>query len=248
MKLLFAFTFKILLITCCFTRTNGQEINGEISPTDSLEEISTVESASAIQQADTAANLSDDVSLIRRFEISLDYLKLVSLALPAETKLEGGIAIITKLNLAINIEIGYGAKMPENHFKNAEYRVEGMYGRAGLSYIFPFNPSVNFYLGARYGMSRYEDEATYTIESSLWDPYQARLTRTGLSARWAELIVGSESQYKGNFYLGFIFRLRAMISQDNFSPLEVYAVPGYGRTMDKTIPALNLYIKYMIGF
>jgi hypothetical protein len=246
MKLLSGFIFRIILISYCFTQTYGQEINGELSPVDSLAEIEDSASASQVQQIDTVDN--GKVPVIRRLELSLDYLKLISLALPAETKMEGGLAIITKPNVGISIEVGYGAKMPEDHFKNAEYRVEGIYGRAGLRYVIPFNPTANFYIGAKYGMSRYEDEATYTIESSLWDPYQDSFTRTGLSAQWAEFIAGSESQFRGNFYLGFIFRFRAMISHDNFSPLEVFAVPGYGRTMDKTIPALNLYIKYMIGF
>jgi hypothetical protein len=117
-----------------------------------------------------------------------------------------------------------------------------------MNYVFPFNPGTNFFIGARYGMSNYQDEATYTIESSLWDPYEDSFSRTGLSAQWVEVVAGTEEQFKGNLYFGFIFRFRAMISLDNFSPFEVYAVPGYGRTMDKTIPALNLYIKYMIRF
>lgn len=188
------------------------------------------------------------VPVIRRLEISLDYLKLVSFALPSETKMEGGLAIITKPNIGISFEFGYAAKMPEEHFKNAEYRVEGFYGRAGLSYHYPFDPNTNFFLGAKYGMSNYQDEATYTIESSLWTPYEDSFERTGLSGQWVEFIAGSESRFKGNFFFGFIFRFRALISHDNFTPLEVFSVPGYGRTMDKTIPAVNLYIKYMINF
>ena len=152
MKLLSGFIFRIILISCCLTQTYGQEISGELSPADSLTEIQNTTSSATVQQTDTVD--AGKVPVIRRIELSLDYLKLISLALPAETKVEGGLAIITKPNVAISIEVGYGAKMPEDHFKNAEYRVEGIYGRAGLSYILPFNPTANFYIGAKYGMSR----------------------------------------------------------------------------------------------
>jgi len=188
------------------------------------------------------------IPFIRRIELSFDYSKLVSFALPNENKIEGGLAIVTKPNIGISLEFGYGEKMPEEHFKNADYKVTGLYGRAGISYHAPFNPGTNFIIGAKYGMSNYQDEATYTIESSLWDPFVDSFKRTDLSARWVEFILGSESKFKGNFYFGFIFRFRALISHDNFSPFEVFSIPGYGRTLDKTIPALNLYIKYMINF
>ncbi len=188
------------------------------------------------------------IPIIHRIELSFDYSKLVSFALPNEVKAEGGVSIITKPNIGINLEFGYGEKMPEEHYRNADYKVSGLYGRAGLSYHHPFNPGTNFIIGARYGLSNYQDEATFSIESSLWNPYVDSFKRTDLSARWVEFILGSESKFKGNFYFGFIFRFRALISHDNFSPLEVFSIPGYGRTIDKTIPALNLYIKYMINF
>lgn len=248
MRLLFAFISKILLVVCFFiSSAHGQDL--PINDSDSTLEDSPGETSPVIQEDDTAGILNTgNAPLIRRLEISLDYLKLVSFVMPSETKMEGGFAIITKPNVGISIEIGYGARMPEDHFKNAEYKVDGMYGRAGLSYHIPFNPTTNLFIGAKYGMSSYQDEATYTIESGLWDPYQDSFQRTGLSARWAEMIAGSESRFKGNFYFGFMIRFRVMISQDNFEPLEVFSVPGYGRALDKTIPALNLYIKYMINF
>jgi hypothetical protein len=230
-----------MAITCANAQVEPDSLSGS-SP-----DVTGQRKQNGVEEAMTdSVTLPIKIPVIRRLEISLDYLKLVSLVLPTETKMEGGMAIITKPNIGVSFEIGYTAKMPEEHFKNADYKVDGFYGRAGLSYHFPFNPNTNFFLGAKYGMSQYQDEATYRIESSLWTTYEDSFKRTGLSGRWVEFIAGSESRYKGNFYFGFIFRFRALISHDDFTPLEVYAVPGYGRTMDKTLPAVNLYIKYMI--
>jgi hypothetical protein len=103
-------------------------------------------------------------------------------------------------------------------------------------------------IGAMYGYSMYQDKATYHIESALWDDYQDGFTRQNLTGEWVELVAGSESSFRGSFYFGFLVRFRVLIRHDNFSPFEVFAIPGYGRTMDKTLPALNLYIKYMIDF
>jgi hypothetical protein len=248
MKLLSVSIFSFIL----WNYFGASPATGQIeSVSDSISmKVNPAESAQSLSPGKDTVAVKDSlrIPVIRRIEISLDYLKLVSFALPTETKMEGGLAIITKPNIGFSFEFGYGAKMPEDHFKNADYTVEGTYGRVGISYHYPFDPGTNLFIGAKYGMSNYQDEATYVIESSLWNPFEDTFTRTDLSARWAELIAGSESRFKGNFYFGFIFRFRALISYDNFSPLEVFSIPGYGRTMDKTIPAINLYIKFMINF
>ena len=183
-----------------------------------------------------------------RFEISFDYLKLVSLVSEEEFKLEGGLGYISKLNIGINVEVGYGEKTPDDFYKNAEYKVYGYYGRAGLSYYYPYNPGVNFIIGARYAMSLFQDEATFSILSSLWDDYNGAFQRENLEASWAELILGTESSVKGILYFGFTFRIRFLIQTDNFPTFEVYSIPGYGRTFDTIVPALNLYVKLQIPF
>jgi hypothetical protein len=250
MKLLSDFIFSILLLILPWISEASAQV---VNPSDSVSlEVSPADtdtvSSSSLSNDSTLVMDSLKIPLIRRIELSLDYLKLVSFALPNETKMEGGMAIITKPGIGLSFEAGYGAKMPEDHFKNADYKVEGFYGRVGFSYHYTFNPGSNLFIGAKYGISNYQDEATYIIESSLWEPYEDSFNRTGLSARWAEFIAGSESRINGFFYMGFIFRFRALIQHDNFAPLEVFSIPGYGRTMDKTIPALNLYMKFVISF
>jgi hypothetical protein len=193
-------------------------------------------------------DIDDSDKSFNRFEISLDYLKLLTFAFPEETKLEAGIGFISKVNIGVNVEVGYGEKTPEDFYKNADYKVYGYYGRAGLSYYYPFNPDVNFIIGVKYAMSQYQDEAVFSILSSMWDDFNGEFQRTDLEASWVEFILGSESSWKGNLYFGFTFRLRFLIQADNFTTFEVYSVPGYGRTFDNFVPALNLYVKYYIPF
>jgi hypothetical protein len=183
-----------------------------------------------------------------RLEIVFDYLKLVSFASKTETKMEGGLGYISKINVGFNVEVGYGEKTPEDFYKNAEYKVYGYYGRAGISYYYPYNPDVNFIVGVKYAMAQYQDEATYSVLSTLWDDLDGDFQREALEASWVEFILGTESSVKGILYFGFVFRMRFLIQADNFTPFEVYSIPGYGRTFDTIVPALNLYIKLHIPF
>ena len=97
-------------------------------------------------------------------------------------------------------------------------------------------------------MAQYQDEAFFSITSSFWDDFDGEFQRTGLEASWAEFYLGSESSVKGHLYFGFSFRMRFMIQADNFDPFQVYSIPGFGRSSDTIVPALNLYIKYLIPF
>jgi len=236
-----------------FFQAAGQE---EVpAPVDSNESDSVIDDvadsvAFKVEGAASDAVAVDDgvVRSYNRFEIGFDYLKLLTFLFPEETKMEGGLGFISKFNLGINIEVGYGEKTPDDFYKNAEYKAYGYYARAGLSYYYPFNPTTNFIIGVKYAMSQYQDEATFSILSSLWDDYEDGFQRGDLEASWVELILGSEAAKWGNLYFGFTFRLRFLIQADNFDPFEVYFIPGYGRTFDNFVPALNLYVKYLIPF
>lgn len=216
-----------------------------------VEQPADVQGMSEVAEPDAGREVEDTIHVAgsrNRFEISFDYLKLVSLVSKEEFKMEGGLGYISKLNIGINLEIGYGEKTPDDYYKNAEYKVYGYYGRAGLSYYYPYNPGVNFIIGARYAMSRYQDEAYFSVLSSLWDDYNGAFQRDDLEASWAEFILGTESSVRGILYFGFIFRMRFLIQADNFPTFEVYSIPGYGRTFDTIVPALNLYVKLQIPF
>jgi hypothetical protein len=214
--------------------------------TSQSQEISARDTSAIVEAPAAELETTDPGKSFNRFEITLDYLKLLTFAFSEETKLEAGIGFISKFNIGVNVEVGYGEKTPEDFYKNAEYKVFGYYGRAGLSYYFPFKPGANLIIGAKYAMSQYQDEATFSILSSLWDDFEDGFERTDLEASWVELILGSESSIKGNLFFGFTFRMRILIEADNFSTFEVYSVPGYGRTFDNFVPALNLYVKYYI--
>jgi hypothetical protein len=175
-------------------------------------------------------------------------MKLLSLPSELEKKAELGTGFYMGNNFGLSVEAGYGKLTPSSAYKNTDYRSEGYYGRIGLNYLYEYQPGVRLYLGIKYSECRFSDHGVFTIQSPLWNDYQGSFDRPGLKANWSEIIFGSESQWKHKFLLGFIVRMRIMIHYPKFEDIPMYSIPGYGKTMDKTTPAINLYIKYLLDF
>jgi hypothetical protein len=137
------------------------------------------------------------------------------------------------------------------------YTIEGSYFRAGLDYYLSVDLRNFLYFGFRYGLSQFEDRGKFLIESEFWPDYEEEFGDAGLTASWYELILGSETRlqigqpeskiYIRNLFLGWKFRFRILGQFENREEPLIYAIPGYGRTFDKTIPAVNFYIKYRLG-
>ncbi len=169
-------------------------------------------------------------------------------------------------HLQLSTEIGSGTINPENAFENVFYTVSGNFSRFGVDYVTEIKGNSNISFGLRRGSAKYEDSGTITIpsESSLSNDFRRSFDRPELEANWWELVLISETKFskkikKGNrnplylfaknIYYGLNFRLKFNLDypvQDDV--IDTYTIPGYGRTFDKTSPAINLFIKYKLGF
>jgi hypothetical protein len=175
-----------------------------------------------------------------------DYGKLIGLALDTESKYELGVQFEFKNRLIFIGEFGMATLEPNGAYQNGSYISKGNYFRVGLGWKIDMNPKNNFYFSLRYASASFEDsgEINITSTSGLYDRYVEVFRRNDLAATWYEFVLSSEMKAWKGLYLGFHFRLRIMDKYDLQSPLDVYSIPGYGRTFDATIPALNLYVKY----
>ena len=178
------------------------------------------------------------------FFISIDYGKLATLPTEYETKWEGGLGFRIGKHLSPVIYAGYSTLTPENAISNGTYESSGWYFRAGLEYTINLDPRNSLIIGARYGQSSFSEDASYIVSSNLFEDLTGEVSRQDLSAQWAELVLGSEMRLgESSFYIGGYFTVRIMVNRDEYKPVDTYAIPGYGRTVDKTIPALQLYLK-----
>jgi hypothetical protein len=183
------------------------------------------------------------------FFIKVDYGKLLTLPSQFESKLEGSAGFVIFRRIVVNATYGTATLDPLKAYKNVEfYTIEGNYLKFGLEHYFIVNPKNFFTLGAKYAMGNYSDEGKFLIGSEFWDEYGEEFGSSDLKANWIELVMDTETYLAKNLYLGAQFSLRIMINFDSREDIPVYAIPGYGRTFDKTVPAASLYIKYKIPF
>ena len=197
-------------------------------------------SSIALAQKDTT---SVDVER-PRFYVLVDYGKIATLATNFETKVEGGVGFRLSKNLFVVGYVGNAKLVPNNAIENGTYEASGLYFRTGIDYYFSIDQVNSLILGARYAQSSFQETLSYAISSDLFDPVEQTVTRDNISAQWAELSIGSEAHLgEGPFYAGGYFSLRVLVDRDEFDPTDTYTIPGYGRTFDKTIPAIQLYLK-----
>ncbi|MGF1638156.1 MAG: DUF6048 family protein [Cyclobacteriaceae bacterium] len=182
-------------------------------------------------------------------DLIVDYGKLLTLPLGFEQKLHGALHLVMMKRFVLVGEYGYAKHMPGNAFENFEYYTsEGNYFQVGMDYKLQFNPTTFYYVGFRYGESNFSDEGKFVIGSYLWNDYTETFGTNNMQANWYEMVIGSEAALKSirNAYVGFFLRIRILNDYERRMPVNVYSIPGYGRTFDKRIPAFNLYFRYRI--
>ncbi len=173
-----------------------------------------------------------------------------------ETKTEFGLEILLFERIQLIGEGGTATLKPEKAFQNVEYTSQGQYFRIGAGYLANLSAKDRIGIGVRYGISNFEDEGLVSIDfqSDLNDVYTSQFNRKDLNASWYEIVLNSERKVHLNrsnpesilndiFHIGFLFRYRVLIEYTDQQPIDIYTIPGYGRTLDKRLPAINLFLK-----
>jgi hypothetical protein len=194
---------------------------------------------------------------ISGLELVIDYGKILTLWTNFESKYEAGINLRFYERIVLATEFGYAELNPLKAYDNAlYYTVTGSYARAGLDYYTSYDPKSFYYAGFRYGKSFFEDEGAFFIDSEYWEDYQEGFGSSDLTASWVEIVLGTETflkfgkkseDPKSKFLIGWKFRLRILTDFENREEPRIYSIPGYGRTFDNVVPAVNFYIKYRFG-
>ena len=179
-----------------------------------------------------------------------DYGKLIGMVMETESKQEVGLQLDFKNKFVIVGEYGLATLEPNGAYQNAQYISSGYYYRVGLGYKISLKTKNNFVLTFRYAESYYSDEGNIIIQSpsGIYDDFTEPFDREETTAQWYEVVLSSETRMWKSLYMGFHLRLRVMGNYETREPLDVFSIPGYGKTIDKTIPAFNLYVKYAFEF
>ena len=205
-----------------------------------------------------AADTVERKKFLSGMELALDYGKLLTLWTSFESKYEAGINLRFYERIVLAGEFGYAELNPLKAYDNAlYYTVRGSYARAGLDYYTSYDAKSFYYAGVRYGLSMFEDEGKFLIDSDYWEDYEEGFGSKDITASWFEVLVGTETYLKlrqkegsgpkSKLLLGWKFRLRFLMDFENREDPRIYSIPGYGRTFDDIVPVLNFYIKYRLG-
>ncbi len=194
---------------------------------------------------------ADTVKIKRKFLMVgpyVDLTKLFTIPTDFETKYEVGLELRFSERFSVYGEWGSITTAPEDAYTNGIYENSGTYYRLGLGYVGPLDPKHDIGISFRYGASTFDEDGRIFIGSptEIQDDVVRSISRKDLSANWWEIVLYSDRQLFLNsdlFWLGFNLRLRIMDRYDVQDVPDVYAIPGYGRAFDRTIPAMNFFLK-----
>ncbi len=177
--------------------------------------------------------------------VYVDYGKLFTIPSSFETKYEGGLELTFYGKLPIILEVGQASLSPEGAFSNGTYESKGLYYRVGLGYVGQFKSKIRMGISVRFAQSMFDENGRIFIESpsGAQETFIQNINRSDLTASWYEVVMYSDRELSDLFSIGLNLRFRILADYDEQLPIDVYAIPGYGRAFDNTIPAANFFLK-----
>jgi len=175
----------------------------------------------------------------------IDYVKLLTIPSSFEKKFEGGIEILLKQRISLLAEMGTASITPSDAI-SGDYEANGLYYRLGVGYTKNRTAKNKIGIYALYGTSTYDETINYRLESpsGTQPTFSSQITRPNLSATWWELMLYTDQKLNELITIGLNIRYRQQISAERFTPIDSYAIPGYGRVFDNSVPAMNLILKF----
>lgn len=235
----------------CVVLLLAQEVDSlKVDPASKVDSVSLSSDSVAVNIKDSVKVNPEDTIKRKFLTIGpyIDFGKLLTLPTDFETKYEGGLELRFFERYAIYAEAGSTTTSPKEAYTNGTYESTGTYYRLGAGYVGPFDPQHDIGISFRYGSSSFEESGRIFLESpsGSQEPLVRSIERKNLTAQWWEVVVYSDMQLFKNsklFWFGVNIRLRILQSYDEQEVPDVYSIPGYGRSFDKTIPAANFFLK-----
>jgi hypothetical protein len=196
-------------------------------------------------QNDSIAEAADDSSKIKLkygLRVGGDIGKLIRTSFDDDyTGFEVMADYRLKEKLYIAGELGFEEKNTVNDYLNIT--TNGSYIKGGIDYNLYQNwldMDNMIYAGFRVGASTFShDLNSFTVYSTdqYWTPQLTSDTKqefTGLTAFWAEIILGIKAEILNNLYLGFNVQLKFSATQTVPNNFDNVYIPGFGKTYDSS--------------
>lgn len=214
--LTFSISVFLILIFCVSVNAQNDSI---VKPTDSL-----------IIKEKYGLRIGGDLSKLARSFFDDDY---SGFELMADFRI--------KKKLYIAGEIGFEEK--NNVTDYLDITSTGTYLKAGVdynSYQNWLNMDNMIYFGFRVGASTFSHDLNgFSIYSTnqYWEPQFSSTDKKefkGLTAFWAEIILGMKVELFNNLYMGLNVQLKMLASETEPNDFENVFIPGFGKTYDSS--------------
>lgn len=126
----------------------------------------------------------------------------------------------------------------------AIYTNSGNYWRVGADVNFlTKDPDRNmFFLGLRYGRSKFDERMAVTSEDPVWGTLDQFIVNQNVPAGWFELTTGLRVKVWKIFWLGYTARLKFGLSVGDTEVMKPSDVPGYGRADKESYWGFNYQV------
>ncbi len=195
----------------------------------------------ALAQNDSIVSSQDSISYQLKYGLRLggDLHKLVRTALDEDYsgfEINGDFRLTQ--NLYVAGELGFEERTTTTEFLNST--ANGTYIKGGVDYNLYqnwFGMENMIYSGFRAGFGTFSQTInSYTIYNTNQTYPQTVITDSqklsGLTAVWAEIILGIKAETLNNLYVGLNVQLKGRISESEPDNFENIYIPGFGRTYD----------------
>jgi hypothetical protein len=147
------------------------------------------------------------------------------------------------------VEFGNGSRNYVSEF-GSTYTNEGRFWRAGIDINFMKKDTEKnmFFLGFRYGRSKYSENATILAADTLWGSYNKSLINNDMTASWLELTTGLRVKVWKFFWMGYTGRFKFAKQLNENQALLTTDVPGYGATDRPTTWGFSYYLMVKLPF
>ena len=166
-------------------------------------------------------------------------------------ELVGDFRLTRKLYIAM--ELGASEKFGEEDYLS--YTAKGGFAKVGVNYNLYKNyggMQNEIFVGVRYGFSTYSQELneyTPNYYGTYFDipTYTANIEVDGLTAHWAEFVLGLKVEMFNNFFMGASVAMKKMISQEEPEHFQNFYTPGFERVyLNNTGFSFNYTLSYSI--
>jgi hypothetical protein len=148
------------------------------------------------------------------------------------------------------LAVDYGTWGRNFSTDSASYQNDGRYWRVGVDVNFLLKDLDRnmFFLGVRYGRSRYSEQMTLISDDDIWGANFDNYSNPAATARWLELTSGIKVKIYQFIWLGYTARFKFGLKAKGQDEMLSHDVPGYGRTDKETAWGFNYQIFFRIPF